>query len=74
MNPGAFTHYSYGIRDAIAGAAVPTIEFIYPISIIGSFESLCYGPACVGQISGFGYVSYLLALEAIAGQRKVQKG
>ena len=64
---GAFTHYSYAIRDAIAAVKIPCIEVHF--SNIHSREEFrsksVIAPACVGQISGFGKYSYLLALQGI---------
>lgn len=66
LNPGAFTHYSYAIRDCIAGIGLPTIEV--HLSNIYSRESFRHlsviAPVCAGQISGFGPDSYLLAIHA----------
>ncbi len=66
INPGAFTHYSYAIRDAISSISIPTIEV--HLSNIYQREDFRHksviAPACLGQVSGLGINSYLLAVEA----------
>lgn len=66
LNPGALTHYSYAIYDAIAGVNIPVIEV--HMSNIAARESWrsrsVVTPVAWGQITGFGPLSYQLALEA----------
>ena len=68
MNPAGYTHTSVAIRDAIAAAQIPTIEV--HLSNIFSREEFrrksLISPVVLGQISGFGIHSYLLALRACA--------
>lgn len=65
MNPGAYTHYSYAIRDAVAAIEIPTIEVhISKVHQREEFRSISViAPVCVGQISGFSHYSYIMALK-----------
>jgi len=69
INPGAYSHTSYAIRDAITSVGIPTMEV--HLSDIYNREEFrrvsVISPVCVGQVSGLGKMSYL------EGLKKLQK-
>ncbi|HEY2508056.1 MAG TPA: type II 3-dehydroquinate dehydratase [Streptosporangiaceae bacterium] len=69
LNPAAFTHYSYALRDALAMRTAPLVEV--HISNPAARESFRHtsvvAPVADGTVAGFGIQSYLLALRAVAG-------
>jgi len=69
INPGAYTHTSVALRDAILSTGIPVVEaHISNIYKREEFRKHSYiSGVAVGQISGFGVDSYLLALRAAAG-------
>lgn len=67
INAGAYTHYSYAIRDAITAIKIPCIE-VHFSNIYGREEfrsKSVIAAVCAGHIAGFGKYSYLLALNGL---------
>lgn len=75
MNPGALTHYSYALTDAIKSIAIPTVEV--HISNIHAREEFrrhsVTAVNCLGIVGGFGLDSYYIALDGLVRQLKNKK-
>lgn len=75
INPGAYTHYSYAIFDALKSVNMPTVEV--HISNIHKREEFRHksvtAPACIGQICGLGFMGYTLAIDYLVKNVKADK-
>ena len=78
LNPGAYTHTSYAIHDAIQSVSIPTVEV--HLSNVHAREAFRHvsvtAPACIGQMCGFGEKGYALAMDALSDyvQRRQKDG
>ena len=67
INPAAFTHYSYAIRDTISSVAIPTVEVhLSDIHNREEFRQISViSPVCIEQVIGFGKDSYIKGLDIL---------
>ncbi len=74
INPGAYTHYSYAIHDALASVTMPKVEIhISDITAREAFRKISVTrPACDDQIYGKGLEGYLIAIDRVAELRQAR--
>lgn len=67
LNAGAYTHYSYALRDAISAVRIPVVEVhLSNVNNRDDFrKNSVIAPVCIGSIAGFGKYSYMLGLYAL---------
>ena len=72
INPGAYAHYSYAIRDAIKAITIPVVEVHIPdIEKREEFRHLSVtAPVCIAQIRGHGFESYTMGIDLLAGAKQ----
>ena len=75
INPGAYTHYSYAIHDALKAVTVPAYEVhISDINTREAFRRISVtAPACVGQVCGLGFDGYLRAMDHFLPAQEEEK-
>jgi 3-dehydroquinate dehydratase-2 len=76
FNPGGYTHTSVALRDAITAIPIPVVEV--HISNVYAREEFRHhsllAPECLGKITGFGWQSYLLGMQALVMAFKTEEG
>lgn len=75
INPGAYTHYSYAIFDALQGTDIPAVEVhLSDIRQRESFRRISVtAPACIDQFCGVGFEGYVMAIDAILKNKENKK-
>lgn len=76
INPGAYTHYSYAIRDAVSAVSIPVVEVhLTDIHNREEFRRISViAPVCLDQISGLGVESYMRGIERIISYAQDTRG
>lgn len=74
INPGALTHTSYALYDALLAADIPAVEvhLSNPEAREAFRQHSCTAAACIGKVAGFGAQSYVLAVQALADRFAAQ--